>query len=59
VQINVRENVFACVSAFVIKTSSNLFSGWSHTIIESCVIKFVLNKYMCAYVVAIGYVFYV
>ena len=35
-QINAHENVFVCVSAFVMKTSSNLFSGWSHTIIEGC-----------------------
>jgi len=57
-----------CLSAFVMKTSSNLFSGWSHTIsvigvfvwlIEPrwCVIKFVLNKNMLGYIVAIGYVF--
>jgi len=33
VQINIHENVFDCVSAFVMKMS-NLFSGWSHTVIE-------------------------
>jgi len=34
VEINVGENVFVCGSAFVLKTSSNLLCGWSHTIIE-------------------------
>ena len=27
-QINVHENVFVCVSAFVMKMSSNLFGDW-------------------------------
>jgi len=35
-QINVSENVFVCVSAFVMKTASNLFIGWSRTVIEGC-----------------------
>ena len=59
-QINIRENVFVCVSAFVMKTSyfiEHKFSGWSHTIIEGCDCAKVVCKYMRGYVVAIGYIF--
>jgi len=39
-QINVHENVFVFVPAFIMRTSHealrNLFSGWSHTINEGC-----------------------